>query len=202
MDAPSQAKLQEMWDHHEIRQLLATYCHGCDRADEVEMASTYAAQSWDDHGPRKMDGRQFSIETVAESAETTRVVSHLLGQSLIRVSGNEAGSETYFQATVIYPGRDSGPDTLNHLGGRYVDTLLREAGGWRIAKRVCVREWSISHALERDWLAGRGFVEARRDGADESYAALGLAHSGNPWLGQVGGDWRTNPAGSAQANRS
>ena len=30
------AKLQEMWDHHRIRQMLATYCHGCDRADGVE----------------------------------------------------------------------------------------------------------------------------------------------------------------------
>jgi len=36
------SRFQELWDHHEIRQLLATYCHGCDRADEAEMASVYA----------------------------------------------------------------------------------------------------------------------------------------------------------------
>jgi len=71
-----EARLQEMWDHHEIRQLLATYCHGCDRGDEVEMAGVYAADSWDDHGPRKMDGRRFSIETVEECLRTTRVVHH------------------------------------------------------------------------------------------------------------------------------
>ena len=46
-------RLQELWDHHAIRKLLATYCHGCDRADEVLMASTYVRDSWDDHGPRK-----------------------------------------------------------------------------------------------------------------------------------------------------
>jgi hypothetical protein len=175
-------RLQDVLDHHEIRQLLAAYCHGCDRGDEVEMAGTYAAESWDDHGPRKMEGRRFSIETVEESRRTTKVVSHMLGQSLIKVTGDGAGAETYFIATVIYPAREGRVETLNQLGGRYVDTLVREGGAWRIASRVCVREWSISHPLENDWLAGKGFEETRRDGDDHSYRALGTAHSGNPWL--------------------
>jgi hypothetical protein len=175
-------RLQDLLDHHEIRQLLATYCHGCDRGDEVEMAGTYAAESWDDHGPRKMEGRRFSVETVEESMRTTSVVSHMLGQSFIKVDGDSAGSETYFIATVIYPAREDRPETLNQLGGRYVDDLVREGGQWRIAKRICIREWSISHPIERDWLAGRGFEETRRGQTDHSYAALGLTHSGNPWL--------------------
>lgn len=180
-------RLQDMLDHHEIRQLLATYCHGCDRGDEVEMAGTYSAESWDDHGPRKMEGRRFSIETIEESLRTTKLVSHLLGQSLIQVAGDSAGAETYFIATVVYPGRNGMADVFNQLGGRYVDTLARENGAWKIAKRICVREWSISHPTERDWLAGKGFAEARRDGADPSYAALGLIHAGNPWLHEVAG---------------
>lgn len=178
-------RLQDLLDHHEIRQLLAVYCHGCDRADEVEMAGTYASDSWDDHGPRKMDGRRFSIETVEESMRTTTVVSHMLGQSLIKVAGDSAGAETYFIATVIYPTQEDRPETLNQLGGRYVDQLIRENGKWRIAERICVREWSISHPLERDWLAGRGFEEARRGQQDHSYRALGLSHAGNPWLHEV-----------------
>ena len=178
-------RLQDMLDHHEIRQLLATYCHGCDRGDEVEMAGTYSAESWDDHGPRKMDGRRFAIETVEESLRTTTVVSHMLGQSLIKVAGDSAGVETYFIATVIYPGRNGVADKLNQLGGRYIDTLVRENGAWKIAKRICLREWSISHPVERDWLAGKGFEQTRRGAADHSYAALGLTHSGNPWLHEV-----------------
>lgn len=178
-------RMQDMLDHHEIRQLLAAYCHGCDRGDEVEMAGTYAAESWDDHGPRKMEGRRFSIETVEESLRTTTVVSHMLGQSFIKVEGDRAGAETYFIATVIYPASDGREETLNQLGGRYVDRLVRERGAWRIKERICVREWSISHATDRDWLAGRGFEETRRGGGDHSYAALGLSHSGNPWLHEV-----------------
>jgi hypothetical protein len=180
-----EARLQEMWDHHEIRQLLATYCHGCDRGDEVEMASVYAAESWDDHGPRKMEGRRFSIETVEECLRTTQLVHHCLGQSLIKVKGDEAGAETYFIATVIYPGENGGPDTHNLLGGRYVDTLKREDGAWKIAKRLCVREWSTSQPITHDWLAGAGFIDARRGPADVSWDVLGLSHAGNPWLCEV-----------------
>ncbi len=176
-------RLQELLDHHEIRQLLAMYCHACDRADEVAMAATYCADSWDDHGKRKMGGAQFSWETVEESLRTTTVVSHQLGQSLIRVDGDEGGAETYFIATVVYPKAEGG-NILNQLGGRYVDTLRREGGKWLIGKRLCVREWSASHPIEQDWLAGGGFIETRRGAADESWAVLGFAHSGKLCAGE------------------
>jgi hypothetical protein len=180
-------RLQELLDHHEIRELLATYCHGCDRGDEVEMAGTYAAQSWDDHGLRKMEGRRFSVETVEESLRTTDLVSHLLGQSLIKVTGDRAGAETYFIATLLYPSRDGdGGQTIGQLGGRYVDKLARENGCWRIKDRICLREWSHSHAVTGDWLANAGFTGMHRSQADASYAALGLEHSGNPWLHEAG----------------
>ena len=181
-----EARLQELWDHHEIRQLLATYCHGCDRGDEVEMAGTYAPDSWDDHGPRKLEGRRFSIETVEESLRTTSLVSHMLGQSLIKVDGDNAGAETYFIATLLYPAK--GPDkgeTIAQLGGRYVDTLVRQDGNWLIKHRTCVREWSHSHPVAGDWLANAGFTAMQRSQDDPSYRALGVTHSGNPWLDEV-----------------
>ena len=174
-------RLQTLWDHHEIRELLATYCHGCDRADAVEMASTYCAQSWDDHGPNKCDGREFSHLIVDQALRTSSVVSHQLGQSLIRVDGDTAGAETYFIATAVST-PDGEPEILNQLGGRYVDTLLREDGAWRIKKRLCVREWSCSQPIESDWLAGAGFIESRRGAADVSWEVLGLTPSGVPPL--------------------
>lgn len=177
-------RLQELLDHHEIRQLLATYCHGCDRADEVEMASVYCAESWDDHGRYKMPGQEYAPICVRESVETTRVVSHMLGQSLIRVDGDEGGAETYFIATVVYPDRGEG-DMLNQLGGRYVDSLRRENGAWKVRKRLTVREWSVSRPITSDWLAGAGFIQTRRGPSDASYEALGLTHRGKLWAASM-----------------
>lgn len=173
-------RLQELWDHHEIRQLLSTYCRTCDRADEVGMAATYCDDSWDDHGPKKMPGKPFSVATIQEAIETTSVVSHQLGQSLIEVDGDEAGAETYFIATLLR-NSDDGGQIFNQLGGRYVDHLLRENGQWLIKRRLCVREWSVTNPQNGDWLAGAGFVETRRGQEDVSYAMLGIAHQGQLW---------------------
>lgn len=164
------ARLQELWDHHEIRQLLATYCHGCDRADEAEMASVYAEQSWDDHGPNKCDGKQFARLILEQARQTTSVVSHQLGQSLIRVDGDNAAAETYFVATLL----SAGGETMSQLGGRYVDTLIREGGKWRIRERLCVRDWSSTGLVDPGYLANSGFIEGRRGSADVSWERLGL----------------------------
>lgn len=167
-----EARLQEMWDHHEIRQLLATYCHGCDRADTAEMASVYCDDSWDDHGPNKCDGKRFAQVILEEARRTTRVVSHQLGQSLIRVNGEGAAAETYFIATLIVDA--AGGERMTQLGGRYVDTLLREGGVWKIKERLCLRDWSSSALIDPGYLKTAGFIEGKRGAEDVSWQRLGL----------------------------
>ena len=175
MAANDAARLQELWDHHEIRQMLATYCHGCDRSDVAEMSSVYCAQSWDDHGANKCDGRAFAALILEEAQRTTRVVSHQLGQSLIRVKGERAGAETYFVATLIAQGAaPDGAERMTQLGGRYVDTLEREDGAWRIKERLCVRDWSTTGMIDPGYLANAGFIPGARGAADVSWAKLGL----------------------------
>lgn len=173
------SRLQELLDHHDIRKLLCTYCHGCDRGDAERMAGVYCDDSWDDHGAYKLDGKAFAAMMTMQIAETTQGCSHQLGQSLITVQGDRAGAETYFIATVRDVAKD-GQKLLNQLGGRYVDTLQRENGAWKIKKRICVREWSISHRVAEDWLEGAGFVKGERSGNDPSFAVLGFSHSGVP----------------------
>ena len=170
-------RLQEMLDHHDIRRTLSEYCHGCDRMDEALMASVYAQDSWDDHGLNKCPGPEFARRTMTTMAATSESVSHLLGQSLIRVRGNEAGAETYFLA-VVKANDESGLEIIKQLGGRYVDELIREDGHWRIQKRVCVRDWSVTLPHGKDWLAGQNFVDGQRSQLDPSQGTLGLRHSG------------------------
>jgi hypothetical protein len=165
-------RLQELWDHHEIRQLLATYCHGCDRTDTAEMASVYCAESWDDHGPNKCDGREFAKIILEEGRRSTKVISHQLGQSLIRVDGDCAAAETYFVATLI--AEADSVERMTQLGGRYVDTFHREDGAWRVKERLCVRDWSSTGTIDPGYLKTAGFIDGRRGAADVSWDKLGL----------------------------
>lgn len=168
-----ETRLQEMWDYHEIRQLLATYCHGCDRADTAMMASVYCEESWDDHGPNKADGRAFAKLILEEARTSTRVMSHQLGQSLIRVTGDVAGSETYFVATLRADIAEG--DLMTQLGGRYVDRLEREAGAWKIKERLCVFDWTTAGLVEPSNLERAGFILGTRGAGDVSWTKLGLA---------------------------
>lgn len=170
-------RLQEMLDHYEIRKTLAEYCHGCDRCDEPHMASVYAEGGWDDHGWRRAPGVDYARLMTAEVLETTASMYHLLGQSLIRVEGDEAGAETYFLAVARTAG-EGGVETCNQLGGRFVDRFVREDGRWRIWRRTVMRDWAISLPVEQDWTAQAGLAPGARSDADPSFAALGLKHGG------------------------
>src|SRR3546814_17268508 len=85
-------------------------------------------------------------------AEQTDSMFHLLGQSQIRVDGDVAGADSYFLAVSRNTG-DDGVVMCNQLGGRFVDYLERVDGGWKIKKRIVVRDWSISMPVTADWTA-------------------------------------------------
>jgi hypothetical protein len=173
-------RLQEMLDHYEIRKTLSEYCHGCDRLDQVRMASVYARDSWDNHGPVTATGQELTARVMQLMKSGASITdSHMLGQSLIKVDGDKAGADTYFIASIRKVAKEGG-EVLNQMGGRYVDALVREDGQWKIKKRICVHDWSISHPIAGDWLGRAAYVQAQRSNEDPSFAVLGIKHSGVP----------------------
>ncbi len=173
------AILKEMVDHYLIDKLVREYSHGCDRLDEVRMAAAYARESFDDHGRFRSSGQQFSHDVLEYQVDNgVSMCSHHLGQSLVRIDGDTAGAETYFLATLQGGGEEK--PVLTHLGGRFVDELVREDGAWKIRNRICVRDWSSSAPILMDGLAGWNMVQGQRSGEDPSFKVLGVTHSGVP----------------------
>lgn len=170
-------RLQDMLDHHEIRKLLALYCHACDRADAALMTACYTGDdSWDDHGTVKASGPEY-VRIMADKIVTrTQAMSHILGQSLITVDGNSARAETFFIGFFKLSGDDGEPARMNQLIGRFVDRIERVDGAWKIKHRTCVRDTSMTLAITRDDYAAFGFAEGTRDAGDPGAALLGLAH--------------------------
>jgi hypothetical protein len=169
-------RIQEMLDHYEIRKTLSEYCHGCDRCDKPRMGSVYLDDSWDDHGTVKAPGPEFTEIMSAQIIDGTLSMYHLLGQSILRVVGDEAGAETYFLAA-SQVAEDDGRVTTNQLGGRFVDTLLREDGRWLIKRRVVVRDWTLSFPGQPPWESAMALTPGERSSADPVFSALGRVHS-------------------------
>jgi hypothetical protein len=172
-------RVQEMLDHHEIRKTLSEYCQGADRCDRERMGSVYLEDSWDDHGMVKATGPDFARIMSAQIWQTSRSMYHLLGQSIINVRGDEAGAETYFLAASQVE-EDDGSVTTNQLGGRFVDTLRRENGGWLIKHRVVVKDWTLAFPGQQPWVPAESLVPGERSDTDPAFAVLGRVHSGDP----------------------
>lgn len=172
-------RLQELLDHQAISRLLAEYAHACDRCDTDRMAAVYWEDSWDDHGRDQAAGPDFARamtrKIIPENCET---LSHLLGQSLIAIDGDEAGAETYYLAVTRSTGNDGEP-RCNQLGGRYIDRLERRGGEWRIKHRTCLRDWSVTLRVEEDRFALAQLKPGHRSREDLSYPVLGWHHGGN-----------------------
>jgi len=171
------ARLQEMLDHYEIRKTLSEYCHACDRADADLMGSTYTGDdSFDDHGLTQAPGPEFAEVMTRRIADRTESIWHGLGQSLVKVEGDTAVAETFFLGVMrMLPDEAKGP-RINQLFGRFVDRLERIDGIWKIKHRTCLRDTSITVAVEQDDYAAFGFKAGTRDSNDLGVASLGIAH--------------------------
>jgi hypothetical protein len=180
-------RLQEMLDHYEIRKTISEYCNGCDRVNEERMGSVYVEDSYDDHGDHKLAGPEFAKVMATQVATNSEVMWHLLGQTLINVTGDEAGAETYFLATSR---TGDGGRTQNQLGGRFIDVLVRVGDGWKLKHRRVIREWTTTTPVDSDWVDAMALTPGTRAADDPCFEVLGIKHSGRPTLLPEGAEVR------------
>mgnify|MGYP001020690447 CR=1 FL=1 len=141
--------LQRLIDKDAIRDVMARYARGVDRADWDLVRTTYHPDAYDDHGDYKGGIDGFVTFGKSRTGGATQVM-HFLGQSLIEfASADVAIVETYFMtAHTLGPeaqrqygtkGGDSGGVQLSQFG-RYADRFERRAGEWRVAHRIVIFE--------------------------------------------------------------
>jgi hypothetical protein len=93
---------------------------------------------------------------------------HFMGNELIEVDDDVANSEIYFVAYHRLQ-RDDGLHDLV-FGGRYVDLFERREGVWKIAKRVCVNDWSRVEPVGEVWPEAAEFRQGLRSRDDIAFA--------------------------------
>jgi hypothetical protein len=182
MSADWERRLQYLEDREAIRDCLARYSRGVDRLDRELIISAYHPDAIDDHGkfigsPAELADWVLGMHTSAHIAH-----QHALLQQSCEVDGATAHTETYFM--FIGVNREGPPISIS--GGRYIDRLERREIGWRILRRLCIRDWAlIDHRLNPADLSSltatshllsaevRRFMNAgpapRRDHSDPSY---------------------------------
>ena len=140
--------LQALLDREAIRECLARYCRGIDRADEAALRSCYWEDAADCHGAYSGSATGFIDQALRKLREGGRRV-HQVSNVSIELHGEVAAVESAFlalQAPASTPHRET------FLCGRYVDRFERRGGEWRVAARTVVYDWIEER--ERPELAG------------------------------------------------
>lgn len=176
MKAPAVTELlAELADREAIRDCLYRYCRGVDRCDEEWLRSAYWEDAHDDHVIFS-GTREALVAWVIPLLRAREATSHSLSNIIIRMHGERADVESYFQG--YHVARDDGGSRAFLQGGRYLDRLERRGGEWRIAARKVVIDWFREFADAGDWAKGpQGHSHIKPGGRfpqDDSYGFLDL----------------------------
>ena len=129
------ARVRELEDKDEIRQLYVDYGRHLDAGDMAAYASLFAREGkvriggiMRADGPEEIEQAASRISTVGPDG--TRGAAHVIGAPTIALDGDTATGEAVWVAILR---SESGPPTVSV--GRHVDKLVREDGHWRFADR-------------------------------------------------------------------
>jgi hypothetical protein len=149
------ADMDELIDREAIRDVVARYCHAIDRCDDELLRNCYWPEGKDNHGfyngPR--DGCvTWVMAALRANATLTR---HTTSPSLIRIDGNSAKVETYFNSYMRTAQAGTPASEVNRQGGRYLDHMEKRGKEWRILERWVVYDYDEFYADESSILTSK-----------------------------------------------
>ena len=131
----------EIADRLAIAETLARYCRGIDRCDGALLAEVFTPDARIDYG----DGAKSPAETIPgllAGLGAMRLTQHNISNTVMRITRPTAKAETNCVALHLIPTPEGDIELV--VGGRYLDTLVKQGGAWRIAERLYVMDWNRS----------------------------------------------------------
>lgn len=154
-----------------IREVLVTHSRAIDRIDPVLLKQAYWSDAEVDYGAFKGRAHDFADIIGPALASQFELTQHLLGQTLFKLDGDVASTETYVYARHLVLGAAQ----ELAFAGRYLDELECRDGLWKIRFRRVVMDWS--HRVEvEDERKGDAFgplSKGSQGQADPSYDLFG-----------------------------
>jgi len=135
------AIVHELRDRDEIARLIRTYARGIDRRDWELVRSCFADDA-EARGSRNTGPIEPYLAEMRPGVEFYPTTMHFMGNQLIELEGDTARVETYAVA-YHWKGEPAGSEHPENLvvGVRYLDTVARRGGAWRITQRQVAPDW-------------------------------------------------------------
>jgi SnoaL-like domain len=169
----SEERLDRYLSKQEIREVLARYARGVDRADAGLLKSCYHPDAIEEHGGNYTGNAFEYVDGAVPRIREMGVMQHLLGTSHIELDADKAWVETYIWTFARFANDAGSTDTFT--GGRLVDRFERRDGAWKIAHRRTVFDWNRDTPSSEGWCNGLfdpakpGMRRGCKDEQDPSY---------------------------------
>lgn len=166
-------KIKHMLARDEIREVLARYARGVDRADAALLRSCYHPDAIEEHGGTYAGNAFDYVQGAVPRIMNLGPMQHLLGSSHIDLQGNKAYVETYVWTMLRVATATGELDTFT--GGRLIDRFELRDGAWKIAHRRTVFDWNRDTPSRQGWVNGMfkpgtpGMLQGAKGAADPSY---------------------------------
>jgi hypothetical protein len=150
LDANLEA-LSALQARESIRACIARIARGEDRRDAKILGACFWPDATCDFGVFS-GGFDEYLTWVVPGSPAIPVTQHILGQSVIELTGDLALAETYVTA---YHRVSAGAEERDAvIGGRYLDRVEKRANEWRIAQRTMLYDWHQDIGVSADWSLG------------------------------------------------
>ncbi len=144
-------ELRAVVDKSMIVECVVRLARGEDRRNAGLIRSCWWPDARYDYGVQSGDFESY-LAWVVPGADAIKNTQHVLGQTYIELVGDKAKAETH---VVSYHRVDMGAgDQDTCIGGRYLDTMEKREGVWRIADRVMLYDWYSEWGDAIDWSKG------------------------------------------------
>jgi len=126
-----------------FRRIASLYARAMDR-NEPDLLNDILTEDIVIEGPGfTMQGLEQVRQSPAMLRQMYLMTQHQVHNQTLSVAGDEATGETYCTAShVLHPEAGAEGHTAHIWTLRYQDTLRREDGAWRLARRALVVDWS------------------------------------------------------------
>lgn len=159
-------------DRQAIEELIYRYCRSVDRIDPSLGYSIWHQGAVADYGDFYHGDGPGVIDLICEQHRHMLCHTHQVGNILIRLDGDRAGSETYVTANL----RIKRGEQLQQMTvwSRYIDQWSKRDGHWGIDKRLTIRDFDeVREVVPLSSTESAG----SRDTSDPSYGVLRDLHT-------------------------
>jgi uncharacterized protein (TIGR02246 family) len=141
---PQAPSLQDLADRRAIEDLLVRYATALDTHDWAALAEVFLPDAIAIYDGVRNDGLDAIVEICRRSLEPLTASQHFLGNFVVSLDGDRAGSACYLHAQHYRAGA-RGLSTYV-MAGTYRDRLVRTDLGWRIEHRDLEITWTDGNA--------------------------------------------------------